>query len=172
MAQLINEAKRFQKLAGIIKESQLDPRFHSAILKAASALDTLLTMSSLDTVARQAIEDVRHNILPGLAVMEESQINEEEKELDQKEKKLVDAVLDGALNEGIDINKIIKRVKALASNGLLTAAMASTILASCGTAGSSADMLKREIEAAKKTDSLRQVQQNKIDSVTASMIKM
>jgi hypothetical protein len=172
MAQLINEAKRFQKLAGIIKESQLDPRFHNAILKAASALDTLLTMSSLDTVARQAIEDVRHNILPGLAVMEESQMNEEEKKLDPQEQELVDAVLNGALKEGIDINKIIKRVKALASNGLLTAAMASTILVSCGTAGSSNDILKREIENARKVKDLEMVQQNKIDSVTASMIKM
>ncbi len=168
MAQLINEAKRFQKLAGIINEGQLGPEYHNAILQATSALERLNKLS-LDNVAREAIENVLYNILPGLADSEGNLMEEQGKELDSKEQELVDAVLDGALNEGIDINKIIKRVKALASKGLLTAAMASTILASCGTAGSSADMLKREIDNAKKVQDLEHVQQAKIDSVTQSM---
>lgn len=167
MTQLINEAKRLQKLAGIIKESQLDPKFHNAILKASSALDILLTMSSLDSVARQAIEDVRHNILPGLADSEGNLMEEQGKELDPKEQELVDAVLDGALNEGIDLGKILTRVKALASKGLLTAAMISTILTSCG--DSANDTFKRELNNAKKVQDLEHVQQAKIDSVTQSM---
>ena len=124
MAQLINEAKRMQFLAGLITESQMN----------------------------------------------------EEKTLTPEEQELVNAVLKdtGAnltgINEGkIDLNKILARVKLLASKNLLTPLMASTILASCGTAGSSDDMLKRELENAKKVQDLGQVQQAKIDSVTNSM---
>jgi hypothetical protein len=124
MAQLINEAKRMQFLAGLITESQLN----------------------------------------------------EEKTLTPEEQELIDAVLKDtganttSVNEGkIDLNKILARVKLLANKGLLTAAMASTILASCGTAGSSNDMFKRELENAKKVQDLGQVQQAKIDSVTNSM---
>ena len=73
-------------------------------------------------------------------IISESQLNEVE--LSSNEQELVDAVL-GEVNEAIDLGKILKKVKALASKGLLTVAMASTILASCGTAGSSDEIFKR-----------------------------
>lgn len=65
MAQLINEAKRFQKLAGIVKEAKVGPEYHNAILQATSALERLSKLS-LDNVAREAIENVLNNILPGI----------------------------------------------------------------------------------------------------------
>jgi hypothetical protein len=174
MAQLIQEAKRFQKLAGILKEAQINPEQSQAIENAIAALTIVSRISSLDTVARQAIEDVLNNILPGITGIDES-LNEEE-QLDSKEQELVNAVLKdtGAnltgINEGkIDLNKILARVKLLASKNLLTPLMVSTILASCDTAGSSNDMFKRELENAKKVQDLEQVQQAKIDSVTNSM---
>ena len=55
-------------------------------------------------------------------------------ELSPIEQKLVNAVM-GDVNESIDLGKILNKVKLLASKGLLTVAMASAILASCGTAG-------------------------------------
>jgi hypothetical protein len=112
---------------------------------------------------KTAINEVkRMQLLAGLIT--ESQLNEEE-QLDSKEQELVDAVL-GDINEGIDFDAILKKVKSLANKGLLTAAMASVILSSCG---SSNDTFKREVENAKKIDSLERVQQAKIDSVTNSM---
>ena len=56
-------------------------------------------------------------------------------ELSPIEQELVNAVV-GDVNEAIDLGKILNKVKLLASKGLLTVAMASAILASCGTAGS------------------------------------
>jgi hypothetical protein len=112
---------------------------------------------------KTAINEVkRMQLLAGL--LKENQLNEEE-QLDSKEQELVDAVL-GDINEGIDFDTILKKVKSLANKGLLTAAMASVILSSCG---SSNDTFKREVENAKKIDSLERVQQAKIDSVTNSM---
>lgn len=166
MAQLISEAKRFQKLAGIVKEAKLGSEYHNAILQATSALERLSKLS-LDNVAREAIENVLNNILPGILDSEGNLMEEQEQKLDPKEQELVDAVLDGALNEGIDLSKILARVKALASKGLLTAAMISTILTSCG--DSANDTFKRELNNAKKVQDLEHVQQAKIDSVTQSM---
>jgi hypothetical protein len=90
----------------------------------------------------------------------------EEESLDSKEQDLVNAVL-GDINEGIDLGKILAKVKLLASKGLLTAAMASVILTSCGESAN--DTFKRELDNAKKVQDLEQVQQAKIDSVTNSM---
>jgi hypothetical protein len=165
MAQLIQEAKRFQKLAGILKEAQINPEQSQAIENAIAALTIVSRISSLDTVARQAIEDVLNNILPGITGIDES-LNEEE-QLDSKEQELVDAVLGNDLQEGIDLNKILAKVKLLASKGLFTAAMASVILTSCGESAN--DTFKRELDNAKKVQGLEQVQQAKIDSVTNSM---
>jgi hypothetical protein len=165
MAQLIQEAKRFQKLAGILKEAQINPEQSQAIENAIAALTIVSRISSLDTVARQAIEDVLNNILPGITGIDES-LNEEE-QLDSKEQELVDAVLGNDLQEGIDLNKILAKVKSLANKGLLTAAMASVILTSCGESAN--DTFKRELDNAKKVQGLEQVQQAKIDSVTNSM---
>ena len=166
MAQLIQEAKRFQKLAGILKEAQINPEQSQAIENAIAALTIVSRISSLDTVARQAIEDVLNNILPGLSSGIDESLNEEE-QLDSKEQELVDAVLGNDLQEGIDLNKILAKVKLLASKGLFTAAMASVILTSCGESAN--DTFKRELDNAKKVQGLEQVQQAKIDSVTNSM---
>jgi hypothetical protein len=97
-------------------------------------------------------------------VISESQLNEAE-ELSSNEQELVDAVM-GDVNEAIDLGKILKKVKALASRGLLTVAMASTILASCGTAGSSDEIFKRELDNLKKVDSIENVQKARIDSIS------
>ena len=100
-------------------------------------------------------------------IINESQLNEVE--LGSNEQELVDAVLAGEVNEAIDLGKILKKVKALASKGLLTVAMASTILASCGTAGSSDEIFKRELENTKKVDSIENVQKAKIDSIAQAL---
>jgi hypothetical protein len=97
----------------------------------------------------------------------ESQLSEAA-ELDSNEQELVDAVM-GDINEAIDLGKILKKVKALANKGLLTVAMASTILASCGTAGSSDEMFKRELENLKKVDSIENVQKARIDSISQAI---
>jgi len=94
--------------------------------------------------------------------------NLNEAELSSNEQELVDAVM-GDVNEAIDLGKILKKVKALASKGLLTVAMASTILASCGTAGSSDEMFKRELENLKKVDSIENVQKARIDSISQAI---
>ena len=99
-------------------------------------------------------------------IISESQLNEVE--LSSNEQELVDAVL-GEVNEAIDLGKILKKVKALASKGLLTVAMASTILASCGTAGRSDEIFKRELENTKKVDSIENVQKAKIDSIAQAI---
>jgi len=99
-------------------------------------------------------------------IISESQLNEVE--LSSNEQELVDAVL-GDINEAIDLGKILKKVKALASKGLLTVAMASTILASCGTAGNSDEIFKRELENTKKVDSIENVQKAKIDSIAQAI---
>jgi len=99
-------------------------------------------------------------------IISESQLNEVE--LSSNEQELVDAVL-GEVNEAIDLGKILKKVKALASKGLLTVAMASTILASCGTAGSSDEIFKRELENTKKVDSIENVQKAKVDSIAQAI---
>jgi hypothetical protein len=99
-------------------------------------------------------------------IINESQLNEVE--LSSNEQELVDAVM-GDINEAIDLGKILKKVKALASRGLLTVAMASTILASCGTAGSSDEIFKRELENLKKVDSIENVQKARIDSISQAI---
>ena len=86
-------------------------------------------------------------------------------ELSPIEQKLVNAVM-GDVNEAIDLGKILNKVKLLASKGLLTVAMASAILASCGTAGSSDEIFKRELENLKKVDSIENVQKARIDSIS------
>jgi hypothetical protein len=167
MAQLIQEAKRFQKLAGILKEAQIKPEYKQAIEDAIAAL-TIVNRLALDNIAREAVEDVLYNILPGIENDIESRgLNEEKEKLDSKEQELVDAVLGNDLQEGIDLNKILAKVKLLASKGLFTAAMASVILTSCGESAN--DTFKRELDNAKKVQGLEQVQQAKIDSVTNSM---
>ena len=80
MAQLINEVKRFQKLAGILKEAKLNPEQSKAIQDAKSALSIISRIASLDTVAREAIQDVLNNILPTISGLDES-LNEEEQEV-------------------------------------------------------------------------------------------
>jgi len=70
-------------------------------------------------------------------------------ELSPIEQELVNAVV-GDVNEAIDLGKILNKVKLLASKGLLTVAMASAILASCGTAGTSDEIFKREFEILRK----------------------
>jgi hypothetical protein len=99
-------------------------------------------------------------------IISESQLNEVE--LNSNEQELVDAVL-GDINEAIDLGKILEKVKLLASKGLLTVAMASTILASCGTAGTSDEIFKRELENTKKVDSIENVQKAKIDSISQAI---
>jgi hypothetical protein len=99
-------------------------------------------------------------------IINESQLNEVE--LSPNEKTLVAAVV-GDINEAIDLGKVIKKVKLLASKGFLTAAMASAILVSCGTAGSSDEIFKRELENAKKVDSIENVQKAKIDSISSTI---
>jgi len=86
-------------------------------------------------------------------------------ELSPIEQKLVNAVM-GDVNEAIDLGKILNKVKLLASKGLLTVAMASSILASCGTAGSSDEIFKRELDNLKKVDSIENVQKTRIDSIS------
>jgi len=86
-------------------------------------------------------------------------------ELSPIEQKLVNAVM-GDVNEAIDLGKILNKVKLLASKGLLTVAMASAILASCGTAGSSDEIFKRELDNLKKVDSIENVQKTRIDSIS------
>jgi hypothetical protein len=86
-------------------------------------------------------------------------------ELSPNEETLVAAVV-GDINEAIDLGKVLEKVKLLASKGFLTAAMASAILASCGTAGNSNEMFKRELENAKKVDSIENVQKARIDSIS------
>jgi len=100
-------------------------------------------------------------------IISESQLNEVE--LGSNEQELVDAVLAGEVNEAIDLSNILKKVKLLASKGLLTVAMASTILASCGTAGTSDEIFKRELENTKKVDSIENVQKAKIDSIAQAI---
>jgi tRNA(Ser,Leu) C12 N-acetylase TAN1 len=100
-------------------------------------------------------------------IISESQLNEAE--LGSNEQELVDAVLAGEVNEAIDLGKILEKVKALANKGLLTVAMASTILASCGTAGSSDEIFKRELENLKKVDSIENVQKARIDSISQAI---
>jgi hypothetical protein len=99
-------------------------------------------------------------------IISESQLNEVE--LSSNEQELVDAVL-GDINEAIDLGKILKKVKLLASKGLFTVAMASTILASCGTAGTSDEIFKREFENTKKVDSIENVQKARIDSISQAI---
>jgi hypothetical protein len=86
-------------------------------------------------------------------------------ELSPIEQKLVNAVI-GDVNEAIDLGKILNKVKLLASKGLLTVAMASAILASCGTAGTSDEIFKREFDNLKKVDSIENVQKTRIDSIS------
>lgn len=86
-------------------------------------------------------------------------------ELSPIEQELVNAVI-GDVNEAIDLGKILNKVKLLASKGLLTVAMASAILASCGTAGSSDEIFKRELDNLKKVDSIENVQKTRIDSIS------
>lgn len=86
-------------------------------------------------------------------------------ELSPIEQKLVNAVM-GDVNESIDLGKILNKVKLLASKGLLTVAMASAILASCGTAGNSDEIFKRELDNLKKVDSIENVQKTRIDSIS------
>jgi hypothetical protein len=86
-------------------------------------------------------------------------------ELSPIEQKLVNAVM-GDVNEAIDLGKILNKVKLLASKGLLTVAMASAILASCGTAGNSDEIFKRELDNLKKVDSIENVQKTRIDSIS------
>lgn len=81
------------------------------------------------------------------------------------EQELVDAVM-GNVNEAIDLSKILNKVKLLANKGLLTVAMASAILASCGSAGSSDEIFKRELDNLKKVDSIEHVQKTRIDSIS------
>ena len=95
---------------------------------------------------------------------EETTLNEAA-ELSPIEQKLVNAVM-GDVNEAIDLGKILNKVKLLASKGLLTVAMASAILASCGTAGSSDEIFKRELDNLKKVDSIENVQKTRIDSIS------
>lgn len=93
MAQLINEAKRFQKLAGIIKEAKVGSEYIQAIEDAKAAL-TIINRLSLDNVAREAIEGVLYNILPGI-VDSEGNLMEEDSEIDQK-KKVQDSINENA----------------------------------------------------------------------------
>jgi hypothetical protein len=86
-------------------------------------------------------------------------------ELSPIEQELVNAVI-GDVNEAIDLGKILNKVKLLASKGLLTVAMASAILASCGTAGNSDEIFKRELDNLKKVDSIEHVQKTRIDSIS------
>jgi len=86
-------------------------------------------------------------------------------ELSPIEQELVNAVV-GDVNEAIDLGKILNKVKLLASKGLLTVAMASAILASCGTAGKSDEIFKRELDNLKKVDSIENVQKTRIDSIS------
>ena len=86
-------------------------------------------------------------------------------ELSPIEQELVNAVV-GDVNEAIDLGKILNKVKLLASKGLLTVAMASAILASCGTAGTSDEIFKREFDNLKKVDSIENVQKTRIDSIS------
>ena len=86
-------------------------------------------------------------------------------ELSPIEQELVNAVI-GDVNEAIDLGKILNKVKLLASKGLLTVAMASAILASCGTAGNSDEIFKRELDNLKKVDSIEHVQKIRIDSIS------
>ena len=112
--------------------------------------------SSLEEIVREVLNEIYDG---------RDDMNEEES-LDSKEQELVDAVL-GDINEEINLGKILAKVKLLASKGLLTAAMASVILTSCGESAN--DTFKRELDNAKKVQDLEQVQQAKIDSVTNSM---
>ena len=86
-------------------------------------------------------------------------------ELSPIEQELVNAVI-GDVNEAIDLGKVLNKVKLLASKGLLTVAMASAILASCGTAGNSDEIFKRELDNLKKVDSIEHVQKTRIDSIS------
>ena len=112
--------------------------------------------SSLEEIVREVLNEIYDG---------RDDMNEEES-LDSKEQELVDAVL-GDINEEINLGKILAKAKLLASKGLLTAAMASVILTSCGESAN--DTFKRELDNAKKVQDLEQVQQAKIDSVTNSM---
>jgi hypothetical protein len=94
-----------------------------------------------------------------------AKIINEAAELSPIEQELVNAVI-GDVNEAIDLGKILNKVKLLASKGLLTVAMASAILASCGTAGSSDEIFKRELDNLKKVDSIENVQKTRIDSIS------
>ena len=94
-----------------------------------------------------------------------AKIINEAAELSPIEQELVNAVV-GDVNEAIDLGKILNKVKLLASKGLLTVAMASAILASCGTAGTSDEIFKREFDNLKKVDSIENVQKTRIDSIS------
>jgi len=99
-------------------------------------------------------------------IINESQLNGVT--LSPNEQTLVAAVV-GDINEAIDLGKVLEKVKLLANKGFLTAAMASAILASCGTAGNSNEMFKRELENAKKVDSIENVQKARIDSISSTI---
>ena len=105
-----------------------------------------------------------HHTYCSLSQNEETTLNEAA-ELSPIEQELVNAVI-GDVNEAIDLGKILNKVKLLASKGLLTVAMASAILASCGTAGSSDEIFKRELDNLKKVDSIEHVQKTRIDSIS------
>ena len=163
----INEIKRMQQLAGIISESQLNEVFLGKEIAAEqygqdNRYNSLVsTNRGEDKEWAKLSRDEREKIMyadtdPDLASLLTN--------LEPNEKTLVAAVV-GDINEAIDLGKVLKKVKLLANKGFLTVAMASAILSSCGTAGNSNEMFKRELENAKKVDSIENVQKARIDSV-------